>query len=174
MNARVRGRAVKVDETRVRGGVAVNGTLRGLPVDDPAPAPTLDGATVRFTVPGVPIGKPRMTRSDKWKVGPKARPKVQRYRNWADAIRAAAGGVRWPRVLQGRLLAVIYLPIPPSYTEKQRANLPGTPHWGKPDGDNIRKGIQDALFEEDSFLWDGRDVKLWDDGLGPRVEVSLA
>ena len=38
-------------------------------------------------VRGEPIGKPRMTKRDKWK----QRECVLRYRAWADAARAAAG-----------------------------------------------------------------------------------
>jgi len=44
------------------------------------------GPTV-ITVPGNPVGKPRMTRKDKWA----QRPCVLRYREWADRARAAAG-----------------------------------------------------------------------------------
>lgn len=144
-------------------------------VGNPAPAPpSLAGATVRFVVRHRPVGKPTMTRRDQWLVGDLARPCVQAYRDWCDAIRAAADRVAWPPVLQGRLLVVSYLPILPSYAKGLRLELPGQPCHVKPDEDNILKGIKDALFEEDSFIYDSRSVKYWDDGQGVRAEVSLA
>lgn len=63
-----------------------------------------------------------------------------------------------------------YFPIPKS---KAKKGLAGTPHTVKPDRDNVDKGILDALFENDSGVAMGELVKLWDDGLGPRVEVTL-
>lgn len=76
--------------------------LRERAGSNPAPAPLSFRPSVRFVVPGTPIGKPRMTQRDKWRVGPKARPCVQRYRDWADAIRQAADQVSWPQALGRR------------------------------------------------------------------------
>ncbi|WP_336242107.1 RusA family crossover junction endodeoxyribonuclease [Enterobacter cloacae] len=64
-----------------------------------------------------PVGKPRMTRRDKWK----QRPPVMRYRMAMD----------------------------------------GQPHQQKPDLDNLKKSLLDALFEDDSHIWDARTSKVW-------------
>lgn len=184
MKGRIGRHEIKIDPTRLRGGADTRGRLGGSEKSGrsqagarPAPAPplpSLDGAVVRFTVWHAPSGKPTMTRRDQWKVGEQARPCVQAYRNWADAIRAAADGVIWPPVLQGRILVVSYLPIPPSYAKALSLELRGQPCHVKPDEDNIVKGIKDALFEQDSFIYDSRSVKYWDDGRSARAEVSLA
>ena len=42
---------------------------------------------LQITVPGTPIGKPRMTRRDKWK----ERPCVMQYRSWCDMVRLIVG-----------------------------------------------------------------------------------
>jgi uncharacterized cupin superfamily protein len=46
------------------------------------------GGECCFTIPGNPVGKPRMTQRDKWA----KRPAVLRYREWADRARAAYAG----------------------------------------------------------------------------------
>ena len=124
---------------------------------------------VQFTVRGVPVGKPRMTQRDKWQ----SRPCVVAYRAWADLIRLAAHQRRWPRVLQGRIRTVFYLPFPRSYTERKREGLRGQPHQSRPDGDNLHKAVLDALFKDDAFIWDGQYTSYWDDGQGPRAEIAL-
>jgi hypothetical protein len=188
MTARMRGRTVTIGKSTVVGSTGatakgqgsraplqLTGQSLGAATDEPTviTTPVLDGASVRFVVRHRPVGKPTMTRRDQWLVGDLARPCVRAYRDWCDAIRAAADRVAWPPVLQGRLLVVSYLPIPPSYAKGLRLELPGQPCHVKPDEDNILKGIKDALFEEDSFIYDSRSVKYWDDGQGVRAEVSL-
>lgn len=122
------------------------------------------GAT--FTVPGDPIGKPRQTRADKWK----KRPAVLRYREWADAARAAAPAL--PES-PAKVTVYAYVGLPKSYSQKKRAALAGMPHRAKPDADNILKSVCDALFPEDSMIWEKHIVKRWDDGNGPRVEITV-
>jgi Holliday junction resolvase RusA-like endonuclease len=108
-----------------------------------------------------------MTRSDKWK----KRDCVLRYRAWCDVARAAA-----PAHLPERpsILAVTaYLPFPESWSQKKKEAHKGQPHQTKPDWDNIAKSVGDALWGEDSTIYKGSCTKLWDDGEGPRVEISV-
>ncbi|ARD60179.1 crossover junction endodeoxyribonuclease RuvA [Kosakonia radicincitans DSM 16656] len=102
--------------------------------------------------PIVPMGKPRMTRSDKWK----KRPEVMRYRAFCDEVRIC--GVVLP--VAGAYVTFI-LPMPASWSKKKRAEMNGKPHQVKPDKDNLEKALLDALFENDAHIWDSRVTKLW-------------
>lgn len=114
-----------------------------------------------------PIGKPRMTRRDKWA----KRPCVLRYREFADNLRACFDGVDLAGV--HALSWTAYFPLPASWSRKRRSALAGQGHQSKPDRDNVDKAILDALFDEDSGISHGTLTKLWDDGAGPRIEIEI-
>ena len=99
-----------------------------------------------------PVPKPRQTRSDKWK----KRPSVIKYREFADQVRAA--GIEIP--VSGAEI-VFKLPMPISWSKKKRAKMLGSPHQARPDIDNLLKALLDAIFDEDSCVWDIRASKLW-------------
>lgn len=123
-----------------------------------------------FIVHGVAIGKPRMTQRDKWK----QRPVVLRYRAWCDLVRFAAGRTEKITLTYGiHLSAVFYLPCPVSWSQAERDRLMGTPHVGKPDVDNLLKGLMDALFVNDALVWSIEAKKYWDNRLGPHVVVRM-
>lgn len=119
-----------------------------------------------FTIQGEPVGKPRMTRADKWR----QRKPVMQYRAWADRAREAAPDLPEEPL---RVEAVAYLPMPKSWSSLKRDTARGAYHRQKPDGDNILKAICDALFQEDKVIAIKRIEKRWDDGNGPRVEVNV-
>jgi Holliday junction resolvase RusA-like endonuclease len=129
------------------------------PRHGPTPA-----APVSFIVPGVPVAKPRQTRSDKWK----ERPCVIRYREWADKARRcmfiAVGSVS---VTVGRLEVVAYFPVP------RGKRVQGLQHMVKPDADNVLKCVADSLCRNDQMIHTMSIKKLWDDGHGPRVEITI-
>ncbi|WP_318155968.1 RusA family crossover junction endodeoxyribonuclease [Citrobacter freundii] len=77
-----------------------------------------------------PMGKPRMTRADKWK----KRPEVLRYRAFCDEVRLQ--GVELP---ESGSHVTFMLPMPASWSKKKRAELNGKPHQAKPDFDNMMK-----------------------------------
>jgi len=121
---------------------------------------------IEFTVPGVPVGKPRMTRRDKWK----KRPCVMRYRDWADKARAVAG--KMPKsTIVARLDWVAYFEPHNSWSPEKRAEAMGELHRSKPDRDNIDKAILDALFKNDSAIALGTVEKRW--GVPARLEVVI-
>lgn len=66
-----------------------------------------------------PMGKPRMTRSDKWK----KRPEVLRYRAFCDEVRAR--GVILP---ESRSHIIFILPMPQSWSKKKA----GRDEWETP------------------------------------------
>lgn len=53
------------------------------------------------------------------------------------------------------------MPMPPSWSKKKREQFNGKPHQSKPDCDNMLKALMDALFDDDSSVWDCRITKLW-------------
>lgn len=144
--------------------------LAGVPVAVPAPVWTSTGERVAcaFTIFGTPIGKPRMTQRDKWK----KRPCVMRYRAWADSARASA-----PADLPSQPLSVswvAYLPLPKSWRKPLQDAMRGQLNRHKPDRDNIDKAVCDALWKDDSVIAHGTLEKRWDDGKGPRIEITIS
>jgi Holliday junction resolvase RusA-like endonuclease len=101
-----------------------------------------------------PVSKPRQTQSDKWKV----RACVARYRAFADECRLKR--VHVP-VEGGNI--VFILPMPKSWSAKKREEMNGEAHTQKPDIDNLLKSLMDAVFPDDSHVWDVRITKLWGD-----------
>ena len=99
-----------------------------------------------------PIGKPRMTQRDKWQ----KRPPVLRYRAFCDEVRL--NHVSLP---ESGYHVTFILPMPASWSRKRRAEMCGKPHQQKPDKDNLEKALLDAVFDEDSHVWDGRVTKIW-------------
>lgn len=119
----------------------------------------------RFTIRLEAMGKPRMTRSDKWRT----RECVVRYRAYADELRRQTKGV-----IQNPAWVswVAYIPMPDSWSAKKKAAMRGTLHTSKPDRDNIDKGILDALWESDQGVAAGAIIKLWGDDA--RIELFVA
>lgn len=120
-----------------------------------------------FSVPGDPMGKPRMTRRDVWK----KRPVVLRYHEYCDRIRAAAPKLDDLDVYAIKVTA--YIAMPSSWSKKQQAENLGMYHRSKPDWDNIGKAVCDALFEEDSLIGEGSTRKIWCREGDQRTEVKL-
>lgn len=125
--------------------------------------------TIRITVHGNPVGKPRMTQRDKWA----RRPAVMRYRTWADTARAellAAGGIP-----EGAVVHTVnwsaYIEPPKSWSKKKREYYLGEAHQAKPDRDNIDKAVLDSLFREDQGVAYGHMKKMW--GSPARLEIEI-
>lgn len=121
-----------------------------------------------ITVIGEPVGKPRMTRRDKWLKPP--RPCVAAYRQWADDARASAGRVP-PAAVITQITVTAWFKIPASRTDV----LPGDVYRQKPDGDNILKSVCDALWKSDEALGGMAVYRYWTDGESmTEVEVRVA
>ena len=115
----------------------------------------------------VPVGKPRMTRRDKFV----KRPAIVKYRIFADALRDCMKDVDLSDVWC--MTCKCWLPFPPSYSFKKREKLKGKIHRVKPDASNILKGIEDSLVEHDECIAGVLLWKYWDDGYGPRIEITV-
>ena len=99
-----------------------------------------------------PVPKPRMTRRDKWT----QRKCVQEYWRYKDLIRAKK--IELP---EAGAWVIFVLPMPASWSKKKKEAYNLTPHKQRPDKDNLEKGLLDALFDEDSHIWDLRASKVW-------------
>jgi Holliday junction resolvase RusA-like endonuclease len=104
-------------------------------------------------IPVTPRGKPRMTRSDKWN----HRDCVTRYWEFKDRLREHLTEIPQP------CLMVFVFPMPESWKEKKKAIMRGQPHQKTPDIDNIEKAILDALYKNDSHIWNVHHIKIWGD-----------
>lgn len=104
-----------------------------------------------------PVPKPRMTQRDRWRRG---RPAVERY--WAFKAEVQLRKVEVP---ESGAHITFHLPMPRSWTKTKRDAMRGKPHRQKPDKDNLEKALLDALYADDSVVWDSRVTKRWaDDG----------
>jgi Holliday junction resolvase RusA-like endonuclease len=99
----------------------------------------------------VPVSKPRMTRSDKWK----KRKCVVKYFAFKDEVRLNKV------ILPEQHHVTFIIPMPESWSKKKQKEYYGKPHQQRPDVDNFVKGLFDAVFEEDSHIWDCRMTKIW-------------
>jgi len=99
-----------------------------------------------------PTGKPRMTQRDRWH----KRPTTAAY--WAYKAQVRLLGVTLP---ESGYHVTFVIPMPKSWSQKKRTQHDGQPHQQKPDKDNLEKALLDAIFDEDSRIWDGRVTKIW-------------
>ena len=119
---------------------------------------TVDGQKVLpdITLNIIPVPKPRMTQSDKWK----QRPATKKYWRYKDELKLLCQIVRWqPKDI---LDVKFVIPMPISWSEKKKKRMDGQPHKQRPDLDNLVKAFKDALLEEDSHVHTyGEIKKLW-------------
>lgn len=114
----------------------------------------------------VPMGAPRMTQSDRWKVNPnhkdpqkRQREVVTRYFRYKDLLRHHAKDTNFEI---GNVLDILFLiPMPNSWSKKKKDRMNGMPHKQKPDVDNLVKGFMDAMKKDDSDLWKTTSEKRW-------------
>lgn len=102
-----------------------------------------------------PIGKPRMTRSDKWKL----RDVVVRYRMFKDALRREAPELQG--AVGDSVWLVFEIAMPMSWSNKKRLAMLGTYHQQKPDIDNLVKAFLDATLKDDSAVYEVHAKKVW-------------
>lgn len=98
--------------------------------------------------PFTPIGKPRLTRRDKWA----KRPVVVAYYAYANAIRAMAASQQFRFPDSGAVFRFEF-PMPDSWSKRKRREMLGQPHQQTPDIDNCIKAILDPLLEQDCTVW---------------------
>lgn len=107
----------------------------------------------KFTYIGPVVGKPRMTRSDKWK----KRPCVERYWAFKDSITLQSNLANFK--LSDGVKITVHIQIPKSRKKKLYV---GQYHQQKPDADNIAKAIFDSLSKKDETIHTLQITKVWD------------
>lgn len=135
-----------------------------------APVVSVPELLVRFAI--APCPAPRMSRKDAFAPSP-AVVRYNAYRNRLGEI--VLSHLDAKRYCLSDLLAPIglrfYVAGGESLSLKKRMLLAGAPKLTRPDYDNFAKGFHDALFEDDSRVWDVRVQKRWAGPDGPCVEV---
>lgn len=148
-------------------GLPLGLTLSPSEKDDPGSPPAL--FTWKLRLPFCAIGKPRMTRRDKWA----KRPAVMAYRDWADSVREHLKDNPLPPA--DKILSLDWIatfPPPESWSKKKKQACIGTPHRTKPDRDNCDKAILDILYPGcDQQIPKGTISKVW--GLEPSLEIVI-
>ena len=87
--------------------------------------------------------------------------RVRRYMEFKAKIKSLwPDGVEYPT---SGYHMIFNLPIPESRRKGKNKAIAGTKHEQKPDRDNLEKAVLDALYKDDSHVWDGRTTKLWAD-----------
>lgn len=101
-----------------------------------------------------PTPAPRQSRSDTWKPSPS----VRRYRAYRDQVT-----IKIKELPPDFFHVVFLLPMPASWSKKKKADWVGLPHKGKPDKDNLEKGLVDAVYRDrdDGHVWNSATTKLW-------------
>ena len=132
-------------------------TIQGVGVVSEGPLSANKGTLrVEYFVSGKPIGKPRMTRRDKWA----QRPTVMRYREWADNIRLSCFSVPEPEKII-ELNWTASFAMPKSWSKSKKIKMNRQLHRQTPDRDNIDKAVLDALFKKDQAISAGTIKKVW-------------
>ena len=108
-----------------------------------------------------PVPKPRMTQRDKWQ----KRPAVMRYRAFADEC-----SLKKVRLPESGATVTFIIAMPASWSAKKKLLMASTPHKSRPDIDNLFKSLSDALYGDDSCVWDVRITKLW--GWTPQIIID--
>ena len=98
-----------------------------------------------------PVAKPRMTQRDKWM----KRDVVVRYWEYKDLIKLNKVNVSgsWDHI-------IFWVPMPKSWPKKKKEEMETLPHKQKPDIDNYLKWLLDAIYDDDSHIWDLRTSKV--------------
>lgn len=102
-----------------------------------------------------PVGKPRMTRQDKWM----KRPCVLRFRAYEDEMNRQANEIGF--VMNPTALYIeFHFKRPKSFTGIRAQMIT---HKNKPDLDNLIKGVQDIFLKNDSSISEIHAKKIWSD-----------
>jgi Holliday junction resolvase RusA-like endonuclease len=124
-----------------------------------------------ITVKVSPMGAVRMTKRGKW-----VSESAQRYLAYKQQIgyqlRKAVG---YPTNKAVGVKVTFFMPIPDSWSKKDRADKLGKHHTVKPDIDNLLKGLFDAsnkiVWKDDNLVVMCQASKIYSDN--PRIELEV-
>lgn len=104
------------------------------------------------TISIIPVAKPRMVKSDKWK----QRPVVMKYWAFKDELR-----LKFKGKLSDQFKVTFTIPMPKSWSKKKKKEMVLSPHQSRPDLDNFVKALNDCLAKEDSHIHTIHARKIW-------------
>ena len=129
-----------------------------------------------FFYPITCVAKPRMTRADaitlsKLRARRRLNEKERKRASILSAWLAFVDEVKLRRVdvPESNSRVVFLMPMPMSWNRSKQDHMRGQPHRGKKDKarkndvDNLIKALLDAVYGEDSGVWDIRPTKIWSD-----------
>jgi Holliday junction resolvase RusA-like endonuclease len=126
----------------------------------------LDTSRRFFLIDVVPMGKPRMTQSDKWKTNPnhpdpnkRQRVAITDYYSYKNRVISASKELGYE--MNGCLDVLFLIPMPQSWSNKKKKRMDKLPHKQKPDVDNLVKALMDSLMKDDSVVWKTNVEKRW-------------
>jgi len=95
----------------------------------------------------------------------------------AQAATYAMSGIKYNDA-PVRAFIIAYMEIPKSYSDARRKRCMANEHMPtRPDVDNIAKAVLDGcngiVYKDDRFVNDIRIIRRYDDGKGPRLEVTF-
>lgn len=99
-----------------------------------------------------PVPAPRMTKADAWR----KRPCVLRYFNFKDDVKKA-----YVKIPHSGAHIIFHIPMPQSWGRAKKEKHNDRPHKSRPDVDNLYKALSDAIYNNDSCIWDVRISKVW-------------
>lgn len=160
-------KSVKIDKViRVKESLGAFKFNNGTPTSVSDSKYVLDKSRRFYAFDVVPMGKPRMTQSDKWKIDPnhpdplkRKREVVHRYHQLQNSIREQAEKMKF--VLGKTFEAVFFIPMPNGWSKEKKDKLVGMPCEDKPDVDNILKLIMDTFVKDDKLVWSVKAEKRW-------------
>lgn len=106
-----------------------------------------------------PMPAPRLNRYSRFH--PKKQRLQQRYERWKADVRKLALVAGWRPTEELHVIFVIPMPI--SWSAKKKREMTTQPHQRRKEGDrnNLMKALEDALYEEDSYVWKSSEEKRW-------------
>jgi Holliday junction resolvase RusA-like endonuclease len=101
-----------------------------------------------------------MTQRDKWK----GRPCVLHYFAFRDEVQYRKVEIPIPSRI------TFFMPMPKSWSGRQKERMDGHPHEHRPDIDNLLRALLDSVFGEDNIVWSVWPEKRWSRMPGIKIE----
>ena len=99
-----------------------------------------------------PTTKPKISERDSWM----KRPSVMKYLAFKDEVKNA--GIELP---DHGFKVEFVLTMPNSWSKKKKDMMLGQPHMQKPTFNNLTRALSEAVFDDDSQIWNCHTIKRW-------------
>lgn len=115
----------------------------------------------------------RIPRTDLRPAGLKRLLRLERYNQYKQDLLALSKQKGFTFPYQGAHIK-FFVPVPRSWSKKKKAAYHLKLHMGRPDVDNMLKGVFDSLFSEDKYIADVRVTKFWVDFEAGWIDVEVS